>query len=266
MSVISFEEVNITFDGFEAVSALSATVSSGQWLGLIGPNGAGKSSLLRAALGLVVYRGTIAVDNHDLSTLGRRALSRLIALVPQNPICPPDMTVAEYVLLGRTPYIGYFGSENAADLAVVGQVIERLYLHDFTQRTLGTLSGGERQRVVLARALAQEAPVLLLDEPTSALDIGHQQQVLELVDELRHQDGLVVISAMHDLTMASQFCDRLLLLSNGSQIALGTAVEVLTETLISEHYGASVRVLHDENGGVIVIPSKKINRGASIVT
>lgn len=266
MTVLSFENVNIRFDGFEAVSALTASVSSGEWLGLIGPNGAGKSSLLRAALQLVSYSGKICIDHQDLHALNRKALSRLVALVPQNPICPPDMTVSEYVLLGRTPYIGYFGSEGAKDITVVSEVIERLYLHDFTNRTLGTLSGGERQRVVLGRALAQQAPVLLLDEPTSALDIGHQQQVLELVEELRRHDGLTVVSAMHDLTMAGQFCDRLLLLSNGSQIALGTAGEVLTETVISEHYGASVRVIHDEDGSVIVIPSKAQNKGASIVT
>jgi iron complex transport system ATP-binding protein len=119
---------------------------------------------------------------------------------------------------------------------------------------LDSLSGGEQQRAVLARALVQQAPVLLLDEPTTALDVGHQQQVLELVEELRIEHGLAVISAMHDLTLAGQFADRLLLLSGGRVVATGGAADVLTEATVSEHWGARVRVLRDEDGGVIVLP------------
>ena len=126
---------------------------------------------------------------------------------------------------------------------MVDNVLRRLDLNEFADRKLGTLSGGERQRLVIARALAQEAPVLLLDEPTSALDIGHQQQALELVDRLRCEHGLTVLSAMHDLTLAGLYAPRLLLLANGRIVADGAPEEVLTAPLIGEHYGARVRVI-----------------------
>ena len=150
-----------------------------------------------------------------------------VAYVPQSPNLPDDMTAAEYVMLGRNPYIGYFGAETTHDRSIVAGVLERLDLEPFAQRLLGSLSGGERQRLVIARALAQEAPVLLLDEPTSALDIGHQQQALELVDRLRRETGLTVLSAMHDLTLAGLYADRLTLLDRGTVVASGTAAEVL---------------------------------------
>ena len=141
--------------------------------------------------------------------------------MPQQPTLPEDMTGFEYVLLGRSPYVGYFGSETRHDRAMAHSVLDRLDLSDFTDRRLGELSGGERQRLVIARALAQEAPILLLDEPTSALDIGHQQQALELVARLRRDHGLTVISAMHDLTLAGQYADRLALLYEGQCVARG---------------------------------------------
>ena len=128
---------------------------------------------------------------------------------------PDDMTAAEYVLLGRSPYISYFSSPTRHDRAMVADVLDRLDMASFATRKLGTLSGGERQRLVIARALAQEAPILLLDEPTSALDIGHQQQALELVSRLRREHGLTVVSAMHDLTLAGLYSDRLALLHEG---------------------------------------------------
>jgi len=256
VTALSLARVTVSFGGFDAVDDLSAEIDSGQWLGLIGPNGAGKTSLLRAVLGLLPHAGDISLGGIDHGTLSRRELSRQVALVPQAPMVPPEMAVADYVLLGRTPYIAYLGTETSGDMDVVATVIDRLDLGDFVARPLRTLSGGELQRVVLARALAQEAPVLLLDEPTSALDVGHQQQVLELVEELCRDDGLTVVAAMHDLTLAGQYADRLLLMSNGRRVALGTPAEVLTEHTISEHYGASVRVLHDECGGVIVVPTR----------
>lgn len=256
MTSLALRDLTVSFDEFRAVDGVTADVPSGSWVGLIGPNGAGKSSLLRAILGLVDHTGEVHIDGRDHRQLSRRDLSRLIALVPQSPQYPADMSVADYVLLGRTPYIPSLGTESRHDIAVVAEVVERLDLRELVARPMRTLSGGERQRVVLARALAQQAPILLLDEPTSALDIGHQQQVLELVEDLRREVELTVVSAMHDLTLAGQFADELLLLSNGRRIAMGRPAEVLTEHTIGEHYGASVRVLHDECEGIVVIPTR----------
>jgi iron complex transport system ATP-binding protein len=160
------------------------------------------------------------------------------------------MTVAEYVLLGRSPFVSYAGSESRHDVEVARAALRRLDLRDFAERDLSSLSGGERQRAILARALAQEARVLLLDEPTTALDAGRQQQVLELVDELRVEEGLTVLSAMHDLTLAGQYAGRVVLLAHGRVVAQGEASEVLTVETIAEHYGAVVRIL---DGAVVPV-------------
>ena len=254
MTTIRLDNVSVSYGGDPVVDSLSLDVAAGAWLGLIGPNGAGKSTLLRAVAGLVGYEGTIHLGDEPAGGLSRRAIAQKVALVPQRPYLPDAMEVAEYVLMGRTPYIPYFSSEGKRDLEIVREVINSLELSHLTDRRLGHLSGGEAQRVVLARALAQEAPVLLLDEPTSALDVGHQQQVLEMVDVLRGQHELTVLSAMHDLTQASQFADALVMMDRGKAVVSGTPAEVLTESSIREHYGASVRVLPDGDGGVLVIP------------
>jgi iron complex transport system ATP-binding protein len=159
------------------------------------------------------------------------------------------------VLLGRTPYLGYFGSETRVDRVAAERALERLELREFAGRLLGSLSGGELQRAVLARALAQEAPILLLDEPTSALDLGRQQQALELVHALR-DDGLTIVTTMHDLTLAGQYADRLVLLDRGEVVAEGAPAEVLSTLNVASYYGANVRVVHDE-GGVFVLPLRR---------
>jgi iron complex transport system ATP-binding protein len=170
--------------------------------------------------------------------------------------------VFEYALLGRTAHLRYLAVEGPRDITIVEDVLGQLDLTALADRPLSSLSGGEQQRAVLARALAQQAPVLLLDEPTSALDVGNQQQALELVEDLRREWGLVVVSAMHDLTLAGQFADRLLLLSRGSAVACGPARTVLTERSLSEHWGARVRVLDDPEGGIVVIPIRSGPRGS----
>jgi iron complex transport system ATP-binding protein len=176
--------------------------------------------------------------------------------VPQQPELPAGMGVLEYTLLGRTPHIGYFGVESEEDRAVCADVLDRLDLAPLAGRALATLSGGELQRVVLARALAQDAPVLLLDEPTSALDLGRRVDALELVDELRRERGLTVLSAMHDLTLAAQFADRLILLSDGRIVAAGTPADVLDEEVLGACFGGRVRVIVDDDGDLLVVPQR----------
>jgi iron complex transport system ATP-binding protein len=258
--VISARSVSVTLGGACVVDDVSLDVADGEWVTLIGPNGAGKSTLLRALAGLVGYEGTIELAGDDARSLRRRELSRRLAFVPQSPLLPPVLSVREYVLLGRTPHVGVFGAESARDLEATDRALELLELTEFAPRQLGTLSGGEQQRAVLARALAQEAPLLLLDEPTSSLDIGRQQQALELVADLRERVGLTVLSAMHDLTLATQYADRLLLLSGGSLVAGGPPGEILTEELISTHYRADVRVFDDGAGPIAVAPRRRRRR------
>ena len=258
MTSLSFVDVSVKYGSSIAVEGFSDSVRPGEWLCLIGPNGAGKSSLLRSAAGLVGHEGSILVDGSPLKLRSARRRAALVAHVPQSPSMPDDMTAEEYVLLGRNPYVGYFGSETKHDKMMVAQVIERLDLQEFSSRRLATLSGGERQRLVIARALAQEAPIMLLDEPTSALDIGHQQQALELVDSLRREHGFTVVSAMHDLTLAGLYSDRLALLHQGHCVASGPAEQVLKAETLSEFYGVSVRVHHEPDGTVVVVPRRTV--------
>ena len=252
--MIELCELAVRFDRTHAVRGVSLEVAADEWVMLIGPNGAGKTSILRALCGLLAFDGQATIDGRDVRSLGRRALARLIAFVPQNPVAPSELTVAEYVLLGRTPHLGYLGVEGRRDRQAVAHALERLDLLPFAERGLGSLSGGELQRAVLARALAQEAVVLLLDEPTTSLDLGRQQQALELVDSLRG-DGLTVLSTMHDLTLAGQYADRLVLLDRGTIVAEGAPRDVLSPETLASHYGANVRVVHDD-GDVFVLPQR----------
>jgi iron complex transport system ATP-binding protein len=162
--------------------------------------------------------------------------------------------VADYVLLGRTPYLSYLGGPGRSDRDAAARAAARLGVARFSGRRLATLSGGERQRAVLARALAQDPEVLLLDEPTSSLDLGHQQQVLDLVDELRQAGGLTVLSTLHDLTTAGQYADHLVLLHEGRVEAAGPPGAVLTADRIARVYAAHVDVRTDAGGGTVVTP------------
>ncbi len=248
--MITWSSVEVSFDGRTVVGPLSLTVGDAEWVGVIGPNGAGKSTLLKAAVGIVAHRGAI-----DLGGRERRA-GVDIAWMPQRPHLPDEMNVANYVLLGRTPHLGYLGAESSKDLQSVERAIHRLGLDELAGRALSTLSGGEAQRAVLARALAQESPVLLLDEPTSSLDVGHAVEVLEILDELRHQEGLTVITALHDLNLAGRFADRLVLLAGGRIAAEGPPAEVLTEEVLIPSYGAGIHVVTNGDGPT-VIPTRR---------
>jgi iron complex transport system ATP-binding protein len=254
-TALETDRLSVELSGNEILRGVTLAVEHGEWLGLIGPNGAGKTTLLRAISGLVPSAGRVVVGGTTLTDLSRREVARRLALVPQNPHVPAELTVAEYVLLGRTPFISYFGTETRADRLAAERAMARLALRAFAPRRLGSLSGGELQRAVLARALAQEAPILLLDEPTSALDLGRQQQVLELVDELRRDAELTVVAAMHDLTLASQYVDRMLLMNRGITVGEGTPDEVVTEATVNAYYGASVQIFRD-NGNTFVVPRR----------
>jgi iron complex transport system ATP-binding protein len=255
VSAIELDGVTVRLGGRPVVREVTARVERGEWVALIGPNGAGKTTLLRAIAGLVRHEGHVSLFGRAAADLERRERARLLAVVPQEPETPPWLTVAEYALMGRTPHLGPLAREGAADRDAAARALDRLGLEPFAERALGTISGGERQRVVVARALAQEAPIVLLDEPTAALDIGHQQQALELLDALRSADGLTLVAAMHDLTLAAQYADRVLLLAEGRIVADGTPADVLTESALAEHYGASVRVLMLDDR-IAVLPSR----------
>ncbi|MET8834818.1 ABC transporter ATP-binding protein [Micromonospora sp. NPDC004540] len=249
---VELRGLRIELGGTPILAGVDLAVAVGEWVTVIGPNGAGKSTLLRAVGGLLPAPGAVSLFGTPINSLRRRDRARVVATVAQSPVVPAGMSVFDYVLLGRTPYIPALGRESAADLAAVHEVLGRLDLGAFGHRELATLSGGERQRVFLARALAQGATLLLLDEPTSALDIGHQQEVLELVDQLRREHDLTVLATMHDLSIAGEYADRLVLLAEGRVAAAGPPQEVLTEPLLACHYRAHVRVIPGDHGPLVV--------------
>jgi len=256
MNAIELQGVTVMLGGRAVVDRVDGAVAEGEWLALIGPNGAGKTTLLRAIAGLVPFAGSVVIDGREAAQLPRRELARLLAMVPQEPSTPPWMTVGEYVLLGRTPHLGPLAKDGRADREAAARALARLELLGYVERRLGTLSGGERQRAVVARALAQEARIVLLDEPTAALDIGHQQQALDLLDLLRAESGLTLVAAMHDLTLAAQYADRMVLLESGRVAVEGAPRDVLTEGLIARHYGASIDVV-PVGGRIAVVPRRE---------
>jgi len=251
---LEVRDLSVELGGRPIVTDVRLDVPVGEWICVIGPNGAGKTTFVHAVSGLLPHRGSVRLLGRPVEDLGRRERARKVAVVPQLPVIPEGVTVEQYVLLGRTPHLGLLGAEGPRDFEAVASALERLDLGWAAPRRLETLSGGELRRVVLARALAQEAPLLLLDEPTTGLDLGQQLRVLELVDELRRADGLTVVATMHDLTLAGRFAQRFALLSGGRLVAEGARTEVLTPHIIAEHYGAAVRVIDDADLGWAVVP------------
>jgi iron complex transport system ATP-binding protein len=267
MTALTAVDVTVALDRVVVVKAVSAAVKGGGWLALIGPNGAGKSTLIRAIAGLVPYDGTIRLGpgvggppgsegTVDARAMKPRERARALAYVPQEPVLPPDLTVAQYVLLGRTPHLGYLATPGRHDRERADAAMDRLDVTRLARRRLARLSGGERQRAVLARALAGEPRVLLLDEPTSMLDVGHEQQVLELVDRLRTDTGLTVVSTLHNLTIAGQYADTLVLLDGGRVVAAGSPRAVLTKELIESVYRAQVNVVTGDDGRPVIAPRR----------
>jgi iron complex transport system ATP-binding protein len=255
--MIKTAALTVRYNGTTVVDAVDLEVGPGEWLGIIGPNGAGKSSLLNAIAGSVESTGDIWLEGREFDVLGHREAARSVAVVPQLPVLPELMTVLDYVLLGRTPYLGYFGAESEEDVAIAESALWELGLIHLAERPIGSLSGGERQRCVLGRALCQQSPILLLDEPTSALDIGHRQQVLDHVADLRRTRGLAVLAAMHDLTLAAQYADRLALMFDGQIAAIGRPREVLTEETVAAFAGARVSIVEGPDGEIVVVPRRR---------
>ena len=246
------KDLSVTIGAKQLVKNISFEISTGEWLCIIGPNGAGKSSLLKSLAGLVPHSGSQSVEGNDLAQLSVADRACWIAYVPQDPTVPRGMRVVDYILLGRTAHLGLLSPERNLDFDITNDVISQLGLSALANRDVATLSGGERQRVAIARALAQASPIMLLDEPTSALDVGYQQDVLELIDRLRKENKIAVVSTMHDLTIAGQFPDRILLMAQGKQLVQGTAREVLTAENIFVAYGARVKVTDDPSGPIII--------------
>ena len=251
-AALEFRNIDVSFGQTQVLHGVSIDVDAGGWLGIVGPNGAGKSTLLRTVAGAVSYAGSVLVDGQPIDSRTQRERARLVAYVPQRPLFPQGMAVFDYVLLGRTPYLGPLAAESHEDISDVWEALETLHLVSFAGRDIATLSGGETQRASFARVLAQRAPIVVLDEATASLDVAAQHEVLELIDRLRAERGITVISAIHDLTAAAQFCGRVALIDEGRVVGVGQPDDVLTEQSLGIVFEPSIRVI-DVDGSTVIV-------------
>jgi len=255
--MLEVTRLSVSYGSRQILGDVSFDVARGQILGIIGPNGAGKTTLLRALSGILSPQsGSVRINGSDLHAMREPERARLVAVVPQARNLPPAFTGWEMVQLGRTPYIGWTGGLSPRDLQRVHKAMQRVDSLDLADRRLGDLSGGEQQRLLLARALAQEAPLLLLDEPTTHLDLQHQVRLLQEVRSLAEHDGLTVVMALHDLNLVGRFADRVALISGGGLRAIGSPAEVLDPELLSEVYHLPLQALPGREGSrPIILPT-----------
>ncbi|NEU59247.1 heme ABC transporter ATP-binding protein [Halorussus sp. MSC15.2] len=267
--MIEIDDVAVELGGNRILDGVTTTVEDGQFVGLVGPNGAGKTTLLRTINGVVEPdRGEVRVGGDPVASLSSKETSRRVAVVPQDTTLSFDFPVEEVVAMGRHPYRSRFsgGAEPAdgpSDRERVTAAMERTEVSAFADRSITAVSGGERQRVLLARALAQDTPALLLDEPTASLDINHQVRTLELVQELVDEDDKTVVAAIHDLNLAAHYCDELRLLSGGRVRASGDPETVLAEDHLEAAFDTRAVVSsHPVTGSTYVtaLPERPVER------
>ncbi len=240
MVSIVAERVGVTLGGRRVVAGVSAVLEGGALIGVLGPNGAGKSTLVRALLGLVPHDGVVAIDGVARGALTRAAIARRIAYLPQGQALHWPVSVERLVALGRLPHLGPFSRLADADRDAIARAMARAEVAHLATRVATELSGGERARVLLARALAVEAPAMIADEPLASLDPAHQIHGMEVL-RAEADAGRLVIAVLHDLTLAARFCHRILVLDGGALVADGAPLGVLTPALLERVYGVAAR-------------------------
>jgi iron complex transport system ATP-binding protein len=241
--MIELDNISLGYTHQAILHDVSMKAGPGQILGLVGPNGSGKSTLIKG-IGRVIdlFSGRILIGGRDIKTIRQDELARIVATVPQSPALPVAFTAFEVVLMGRTPHLGLLRYEGRKDLAIAWQAMEATHTQSLAERRVSELSGGERQRLIIARALTQQPQAMLLDEPTANLDINHQVEILNLVKSLCREQSLTVIVALHDLNLAAQYCEWMVMLNGGKVYVEGRPADILTAPNIKRVYGAEVCV------------------------
>jgi ABC-type cobalamin/Fe3+-siderophores transport system ATPase subunit len=246
--------IQVAYGDRQVLNNIGFEVPAGSILGVVGPNGAGKTTLIRALSGVVpLSAGKVQVGGKDLAVLKHSDRARLVAVVPQARSLPQAFTGWQLVLLGRTPHLNWLGHVSSHDEACVRKALLRARAADLAERRVGELSGGEQQRLLLARALAQEAPLLLLDEPTTHLDLQFQIGLLDQIRDLADREGIAVVVALHDLNLVSRYADKVALLVEGEMRAFGPPAEVLQPELLGQVYQIPLQILHNPSSGRPVI-------------
>ena len=241
------------------INGVTTELTRGELISIVGPNGAGKTTLLKIIGGLIRSTGgQVRILGQQIEKISFKERANLICSVPQNPRLPSDMRLIDFVLLGRNAHLGLTKWETAKDIKKAAAAMKLTDIDDLAERTLGQISGGELQRAMLAMAVTQESPVMLLDEPTSNLDLSHQTKVLNLIIKMHNAKHGVTVMAIHDLTLAAQYSDRMILISEGQIFADGKPSEVLTESNIGQTYGADVIIIpHPKGGSPVILPTSE---------
>jgi iron complex transport system ATP-binding protein len=254
--MLKIQNVSVYYGKRQVLHDIQLEIRSGEVVALIGPNGAGKSTLIRSISGVVpIHSGIVKVNDTDVTSLSSMQRAQQIAVVPQAVSMPPAFTVWETVLLGRTPYLNFLGQTSSRDEAVARLALEQVDAFHLIESRMDEISGGEQQRVLLARALAQDTPILLMDEPTAHLDLTHQIDLLKLIKKQAREKNLTVLVALHDLNLASLFADRIAIVENGLLCVAGSPQETLTSEILRSVYHMQVHVMeHPETGAPLIIP------------
>ena len=243
MKLFEFQNLTFSYDGISIFRGLNFSVEPREWVGILGPNGCGKTTLLKLLTGVLrPNSGHVFLKGKSLQEYSRREIARQIAVLPQETMLDFPFTALEVVLMGRSPYLGTFQWESSSDLKIARKAMEGTDSLQFAARDIRELSGGERERVFLARALAQEPQILLLDEPTTHLDLKHQSEIFKLLKRLHQESSLTVLVVVHDLNLAMQSCNRVLLLGEGQLLGDGSPQELLTEQRIEQVFGVRVNL------------------------
>lgn len=257
--MLEVKGLRVTYGQRVVLKDISLSVQTGKILGIIGPNGAGKTTLIRALSGVLpLAAGQVLVAGQDIMTMKPMERARRVAVVPQARNLPPAFTGWELALLGRTPHLNWLGNVSASDEEHVQKALERAQAVDLAPRMVGELSGGEQQRLLLARALAQEAPLLLLDEPTTHLDLQYQVSLMEQVSCLAREENLTVVVALHDLNLVSRYADSVALLVDGALRAWGEPAAVLQPDLLGQAFHLPLQILGKTASGRPVILPKAL--------
>lgn len=256
------DDLSLGYDRHLVIEDLSLTVPPGQVSVIVGANACGKSTLLRGLARLTDPRaGRVLLDGDDIRTRRPVEVARLLVLLPQQPVAPDGITVADLIGRGRHPHQGWFRSWSRDDADAVAHAMAATGTADLAERRVGDLSGGQRQRVWIAMALAQETDLLLLDEPTTFLDIAHQMEVLDLVADLNVERGITVVMVLHDLNLASRYADHLIAMKTGQVVAQGPPTEVVTAAMVAEVFGLACEVVPDPVSGTpLVVPRGRHRR------
>lgn len=259
--MIKLHNVGKRYERLNAVSEIDWSIREGEWWGIIGPNGSGKSTLLHLLSGVEIpTTGQLLLHGREMASYSRKELAQMVAVLQQEGLAPTDFTVREVLEMGRFPFQNWLGREREDAGPLLDRIIHRLELDRLESRRLDQLSGGQRQRAALGKVMAQQPAILLLDEPTTYLDIRYQLEFMNMVAEWRKDSGITVISVLHDLNLAAQFCDQLLVLRDGKTAGQGLPSEVLTEDFIREVFRVDpALVMHPENGAPQVLLTA--NRG-----